>query len=183
MHSPSPPLTLTSTHLHLHSPSPPLTLTPLTSTRPHLHSPSPPLTLTPLTSTHPHLHSPSPPLTLTSTHPHSPHLHSPSPPLALTSTPPHLQVVFTDEQALLAEKATLYSSTSTSVGGEIIDSSQPESQVKPVHAVILRPRCILQRYVYENDGIFTPSFTFYPPSPSLGAYISSRPGVQLSGQL
>ena len=45
------------------------------------------------------------------------------------STHPHLQVVFTDDQTLLADKATLYSSTSTSVGGEIIDSSQPESQV------------------------------------------------------
>ncbi len=48
-------------------------------------------------------------------------------------------VVFTDEQALMGDKATLYSSTSdeqagsiTSIKDEIIDSSQPESQVRGV---------------------------------------------------
>jgi len=45
-------------------------------------------------------------------------------------------VVFTDEQALMAEKSTLYSASTseatgsiTSIGGEIAESSQPESQV------------------------------------------------------
>ncbi len=48
-------------------------------------------------------------------------------------------VVFTDEQNMMGDKATLYSSTSdeqassiTSIKDEIIDSSQPESQVSGV---------------------------------------------------
>ncbi len=43
-------------------------------------------------------------------------------------------VIFTDEQALIGDKGTLYSSasdeTASSIADEILDSSQPESQVK-----------------------------------------------------
>ena len=43
-------------------------------------------------------------------------------------------MVFTDEQALIGDKGTLYSSTSeeaaSSITDEILESSQPESQVR-----------------------------------------------------
>lgn len=44
----------------------------------------------------------------------------------------YYKVVFTDEQALLLEKATMYSSPSeeASLKDEIMESSQPESQVR-----------------------------------------------------
>lgn len=61
-------------------------------------------------------------------------LHASGPGLGLMSSP---SVVFTDDQTLLADKGTLYSSTSdeaassiTSINHEdIIENSQPESQV------------------------------------------------------
>lgn len=55
-------------------------------------------------------------------------------------------VVFTDEQALIGDKGTLYSSTSeeaaSSIADEILESSQPESQVTNLPVTTCSPTCL-----------------------------------------